>query len=65
LLGGDLNVRAPVARGFVGLGGHGVDHVLGHGLRPAGPAEVLDHGELSDHAPVLVTLVARERAAER
>ncbi|MEY2513280.1 MAG: hypothetical protein QOJ89_638 [bacterium] len=65
LLGGDLNVRRPAAPGFVGLGGHGVDHVLGHGLRAAGPAEVLDHGELSDHAPVVVTVLRRPRAAAR
>ena len=36
LLGGDFNVRAPAAPGFEPLGGHGVDHVLGHGLRAAG-----------------------------
>ena len=65
LLGGDFNVRAPAAPGFEWLGGHGVDHLLGHGLQASGPTEPLDHGELSDHAPVLVTVLARGRAAAR
>jgi len=56
LLGGDYNVRKPVATGFTPAGGHGVDHVLARHLRPAGRAEVLDRGPLSDHAPVLVEL---------
>ena len=58
ILGGDFNVREPHAPGFDVLGGHGVDHVLGHrvGLTAA-PAQVLDRGELSDHAPMLVTVV--------
>ena len=63
LLGGDFNVRAPAAPGFERLGGSGVDHVLGHGLQAAGQTEVLDHGELSDHAPVLVTVLAGEPSA--
>ncbi len=58
LLGGDLNVRAPAAPGFAALGGHGVDHVLGHGLRAAGPPETPARGPLSDHAPVIVTVMA-------
>lgn len=56
VFGGDLNVREPALPGFTLLGGHGVDHVLARGLRLAGPAEVLDRGGLSDHAPVRVTL---------
>ena len=56
LLGGDFNVRRPAARGFEWLGGDGVDHVLGHGLRGIGPTETPDRGELSDHAPVIVTV---------
>jgi endonuclease/exonuclease/phosphatase family metal-dependent hydrolase len=55
VLGGDLNVRAPVAPGLV-LAGHDVDHVLARGSTSAGPAEVLERGALSDHAPVLVAL---------
>jgi len=54
LLGGDFNVRAPAAAGFAPLGGHGVDHVLGHGLRAAGPPLIADRGPLSDHAPVII-----------
>jgi endonuclease/exonuclease/phosphatase family metal-dependent hydrolase len=57
LLGGDFNVRAPQAPGFEWLGGHGVDHVLGHAVIPTGePAQILDSGVLSDHAPILVSL---------
>jgi endonuclease/exonuclease/phosphatase family metal-dependent hydrolase len=59
VLGGDFNVRDPAAPGFDHLGGHGVDHVLGHLVVAAGPARALDHGRLSDHAPVLVPLPAR------
>ena len=55
LVGGDFNVRAPAAAGFEQLGGHGVDHVLGHGLRSVGGPEMPDRGDLSDHAPVIVT----------
>jgi endonuclease/exonuclease/phosphatase family metal-dependent hydrolase len=56
LLGGDFNVRPPAAPGFRWLGGHGVDHVLGHGMAAGGPAEIPDRGTLSDHAPVIVTV---------
>ena len=55
LLGGDTNLRKPVAPGFVHLGGNWVDHVLGQGWARVG-AERLDAGPLSDHAPVLVEL---------
>jgi len=58
LLGGDFNVRAPVAPGFELLGGHGVDHVLGRGVVAAGPPELPDNANLSDHAPVIVCAVA-------
>jgi len=60
LLGGDFNVREPIADGFVRLGGRGVDHLLGHGMTVAGPAEVPDRGALSDHAAVIVE-VSRAR----
>lgn len=56
VIGGDLNVRAPVTPGLPLAGGHGVDHVLARGWASAGPAEVLEHGPLSDHAPILVAL---------
>ena len=59
VLGGDLNVRVPVALPEVThAGGHGVDHVLARGLVPAGPARVLDRGVLSDHAPLGVAFRA-------
>lgn len=56
VLGGDLNVRRPIAPGMTHAGGHGVDHVLCSRLAPVGRARVPDRGPLSDHAPVLVEL---------
>ncbi|MGB2710488.1 MAG: hypothetical protein WBC33_03165, partial [Conexibacter sp.] len=57
VLGGDLNVRSPLLSGFVHAGpAGGVDHVFARGLAVAAPAELLDRGDLSDHAPVRVTL---------
>ena len=55
VLGGDTNVRKPVASGFVHLGGNWVDHVLARGFKRVG-ARLLDAGTLSDHAPVLVEI---------
>jgi endonuclease/exonuclease/phosphatase family metal-dependent hydrolase len=63
VLGGDLNLRAPALPGVVHVAGHHVDHILVAGFSPAAPAEVLDRGQLSDHAPVAVSLAARSRAA--
>ena len=54
VLGGDFNVPAPKAAGFVAAGGRGVDHVLAHELQGVGDARRLDSGRLSDHRPVLV-----------
>ena len=56
VFGGDFNIRAPTLDGFTHAGGHDVDHVFVRGLEPAGPASVLDHGPLSDHAPVRVAV---------
>ncbi len=56
VLGGDFNVRSLDLDGFEHAGGYDVDHVFVHGLAASGPAEVLDRGTLSDHAPVAVTL---------
>jgi len=59
VLGGDLNVRDPSLPGFVHAAGHGVDHLFATGgLTPAGPRELLERGDLSDHVPVRVTLLA-------
>jgi endonuclease/exonuclease/phosphatase family metal-dependent hydrolase len=58
VLGGDFNVRALYLPGFRYAGGAHVDHVLVSGLEVTGPAEVLDRGRLSDHAPVRVTVHA-------
>jgi endonuclease/exonuclease/phosphatase family metal-dependent hydrolase len=35
---------------------HDVDYIFASGLEPTGPAEALERGALSDHAPVAVTL---------
>jgi endonuclease/exonuclease/phosphatase family metal-dependent hydrolase len=53
IFGGDFNLRRLDVPGFVSAGGHDVDHVLVHGLEPAGAAEILERGHLSDHVPVL------------
>ncbi len=59
LLGGDFNIPAPSALGMRRLGGRGVDHVLGRGLVKGAPDELPDHGALSDHAAVIVTVLPR------
>jgi len=58
VLGGDFNVVDLSLDGFVLAGAQGVDQVFAGGdLEPgARPAEVLERGSLSDHAPVLVTV---------
>ncbi|HZU40348.1 MAG TPA: endonuclease/exonuclease/phosphatase family protein [Solirubrobacteraceae bacterium] len=56
VLGGDFNLRALTLEGLEYAGGHDVDHVFARGLVAAGPAQVLVRGQLSDHAPVAVTL---------
>ncbi len=58
VLGGDFNVRTLDLGGFEPAGGFDVDLVFVRGLVPLGPAEVLDRGTLSDHAPVAVTLAS-------
>jgi len=62
VLGGDFNLRRLTLPGFRHAGGHGVDHVYAtNGLVAEGRAEVLDRGDLSDHAPVRVTLKPERR----
>jgi endonuclease/exonuclease/phosphatase family metal-dependent hydrolase len=58
VLGGDFNIRDPALPGFVRAAGHDVDFVFARGLEPVGSGEVLDHGALSDHAPVAAELKA-------
>ena len=65
VLGGDFNVRRPSVPEFDWLGGIGVDHVLGHDVTAGAPAELPEHGRLSDHAPVIVTVLPRGHAAAR
>lgn len=63
ILGGDTNTRRPHAGDLTLIARHDVDAIMARGWRADGPHEVLDHGHLSDHAPVAVTL-APPRPAE-
>jgi endonuclease/exonuclease/phosphatase (EEP) superfamily protein YafD len=63
VLGGDFNVRSLALDGFEHAGGHGVDHVFVRGLEVVSSAQALEHGELSDHAPLLAVVRQAERAA--
>lgn len=56
VLGGDLNVRAPQVAGFAHVARGKVDHIFARGLEAAGPGEVLEHGALSDHPALAITL---------
>jgi endonuclease/exonuclease/phosphatase family metal-dependent hydrolase len=57
VLGGDLNLRAPLPdMGIAPVAGHSVDHLLARGLRPVGEPGQLVRGALSDHAPLRATL---------
>jgi endonuclease/exonuclease/phosphatase family metal-dependent hydrolase len=56
VLGGDFNVRSLELPGLEQIGGHDVDLVFAAGFERAGGPDVLPHGRLSDHAPVLVEL---------
>jgi endonuclease/exonuclease/phosphatase family metal-dependent hydrolase len=56
ILGGDFNTRAPHPPGLTDLGGHKVDRILARGWAAASPAKALDHGHLSDHAPIVIDL---------
>jgi endonuclease/exonuclease/phosphatase family metal-dependent hydrolase len=56
ILGGDFNVGSVYLPGFTYAGGTHVDHILVSGLHTTACAEVLDRGDLSDHAPVVVTV---------
>jgi endonuclease/exonuclease/phosphatase family metal-dependent hydrolase len=56
IMGGDFNTRTPLPPGLNDLGGHKVDRVLGRGWAATSAARTLDHGHLSDHAPVVIDL---------
>jgi endonuclease/exonuclease/phosphatase family metal-dependent hydrolase len=56
VFGGDFNLPYLALEGFEYAGGCRVDHVYVQGFRVTGDGEVLDHGALSDHAPVVVTV---------
>lgn len=60
LLGGDTNTRRPHALDLQRLAIHDVDAILARGWTADGAPQVLDHGTLSDHAPVALTLARRE-----
>ena len=55
MFGGDLNLRDPELPGLVHAGGRDVDHLFARGLLPAGKAEVLERGALSDHPPLVAS----------
>jgi endonuclease/exonuclease/phosphatase (EEP) superfamily protein YafD len=55
VFGGDLNLRNPELPGLVHAGGRDVDHLFARGLLPAGKAEVLERGALSDHPPLVAS----------
>jgi endonuclease/exonuclease/phosphatase family metal-dependent hydrolase len=56
VVGGDFNVVDPPVPGFAHAAGHHVDHVFTRGWGSSGEPELLDHGALSDHAPLRVAL---------
>ena len=60
VFGGDVNQRRPEVRGLVHVAGHHVDHVFVRGLRRRAKAELLEHGRLSDHAPLAVELASED-----
>jgi len=55
VFGGDFNVIRLTLPGLAHAGGAHVDHLFARGFAPAAPAELLDRGALSDHAPLRVT----------
>ncbi len=65
VLGGDFNLPSPALDGYRLVGGHHADHVFVRDLGVVGEAEVLDHGVLSDHAPVAVTVTAQAEGPTR
>ena len=57
VLGGDFNVAPLELPGFEWAGGHGVDQVFVSGGLTGAGTQVLERGRLSDHVPVLVSVV--------
>jgi endonuclease/exonuclease/phosphatase family metal-dependent hydrolase len=57
VLGGDFNLRRPALAGFDAVARSGVDHIFVRGFVADGEAVVLDRGVLSDHAPLLVSVM--------
>ncbi|MFL5815987.1 MAG: endonuclease/exonuclease/phosphatase family protein [Conexibacter sp.] len=62
VFGGDFNVARIALPGFVHAGASHVDHVFARGYESAARAETLARGDLSDHAPLFVTLKRLSRA---
>jgi endonuclease/exonuclease/phosphatase family metal-dependent hydrolase len=57
VLGGDANIAEALVPGFTDIGGNRIDRFFTRGpIAVAAPPAVLAHGDLSDHAPVLVAL---------
>jgi endonuclease/exonuclease/phosphatase family metal-dependent hydrolase len=64
VLGGDFNVRGLTLAGLELIGASEVDYVFAAGLGAGGECTVLQHGRLSDHAPISVTLELAELEQE-
>lgn len=66
IVGGDLNLRSPLAAELGHVAQRDVDHLLARGLEPIAAPQLLDRGltlagarlELSDHPPLAVSLRA-------
>ncbi len=57
VLGGDFNQREFELTGLARVGERDVDHIfVGPGMRNVREFEVLDHGTLSDHPPLVATV---------
>jgi endonuclease/exonuclease/phosphatase family metal-dependent hydrolase len=58
VLGGDFNLREPEFDGLTRVASRDVDHLFVAGLEPVGAPEVLDRGRLSDHPPLVATVMS-------
>ena len=58
IVGGDLNLRKVEWPGFAHAGSSDVDHILVRGLSVLERGRALEHGRLSDHAPLVAVVGA-------
>jgi endonuclease/exonuclease/phosphatase family metal-dependent hydrolase len=57
VVGGDFNLRAPAFDGVRHIAGRDVDHLFVAGARVEGDPAVLERGRLSDHPPLMASIV--------